>query len=1173
VSAESCTEETEALDCVAGQKCANGTCESAETFCDAITCDRGVCSFAEDGCINAMDCGGDEANCLDGYFCDEMNTCRVDLCEQNDIQCQGNGVCVPASGQCQNATSCESNGDCLADHVCVNNTCRLESVACGNAGGDGGCPGNQSCEYDASNLTASCAEPDVCQTSLDCIGDRQCGGESCLSAVSCKSDRLEPNNAMGEATVFTEVAEQLSVGGSLCQGDVDVFNFTTTDIVTPTTSGTIVVELNVPQRDLGLGTLTATLNDPDGNEVDAASVNLTADEGSVRITTPLGIPDHGTYTVTIQPGDQISSAGLNYEMGVNVLPQETVDACANAQIINSGQRVSGTTEDAASTGIGGSCLAEDESAAEAIYALELDRSREVTITVNPVLSDADATVQLRRRCLQPSTEVACVDAGGGGGSESITEVLSAGLHYVAVQSSGSSTLGNFELTVESPFSTTCGPSDNYCSDAQTAQICSRSGGQFAQVSCEAQCNPTTGLCFPPAGDRCGDAPQISSESMSQMREIDLRQFNNNYSLSQGGCIDGQPRTGGPDATYSVTIPANTTVTAAVTYGAGAQGAVYFVDDCSDVQGTCQKGQQGDDDTPSEEEIFFINDTESEVTKTLVVDTAADQRLGETQVNFSYAPIVCTPGAGSCNMAGNNEICNEKGTGVGNVEMCPLDCQAGACTGDSCSAPFNITQAASQSGGLTINAVGWNNFTNQYQGDDTCGGDASIDDIDTEGVEVVFQIDMAADQAFTATIANIDPQQASLYLKSSMDCGTTGTGCLDQIEEEGDDVTVSYSTTQAETIYMIVDTEDDSGGTFDLSAELVNSCNVGTTSCVSGNVEYCPPSGFPKTFQCTSGCTNGFCDNRDSEFCYDAQNITAAANSSSDFTAALDLSNFTNDLEGDTCGGVSDFENDGPEAVYVLDLQAGDVLDATFDNRSSSDDPALMLLSGCGDLQNSCLAGNEDSDTANVQYLAQSAETVYLVADVDDPSVSDTFDLTVDVTPQQCNPATYTPTCDGSGDLQYCGDLGQFVTYTCQGGCTGSACGTPTGGICADAKPLGNGDSDGNTYIGTNNIDPVGDGATGSCSFGENTAGADWVYEVSLQANETLTADYNGNSCCDIMYVLTTCTDTSTCVGAADDDGQVTYTAGASAETVYVVVDHDSYTNNSTYNYTLNITIN
>ena len=120
--------------------------------------------------------------------------------------------------------------------------------------------------------------------------------------------------------------------------------------------------------------------------------------------------------------------------------------------------------------------------------------------------------------------------------------------------------------------------------------------------------------------------------------------------------------------------------------------------------------------------------------------------------------------------------------------------------------------------------------------------------------------------------------------------------------------------------------------------------------------------------------------------------------------------------------------------------------------------------------------------------------------------------------------------------------------------------------------MSDGDSHGNTYVGNNNIDPVGNNNTGSCSFDENTAGADWVYEVTIPAGQTLTASYSGGSCCDIMYLLTDCTNESSCVDAVDDDGSITYTAGNSAETVYVVLDHDSYTNDASYSYNVDIDV-
>ena len=1004
VSASSCTEDTEALDCVAGQKCAVDTCETPETYCDEVTCDRGVCSYEEDGCINAMDCGGDEANCLEGYFCDDMNSCRVDLCEQNDIDCEGDGVCVPASGQCQNATSCESNADCLSDHVCVDNTCRLESVACGNASGDGGCPGNQTCEYDASNLTASCQEPDVCETSLDCKDGRQCGGQSCLDPVTCKDDLLEPNNTMEEASVFTDVAQGLLASGSLCQGDIDMFTFSTTEIVDPTDSGEIVVQVDVPQRDIGLGTLSATLNAPDGSQLDSGSLSQTADDGSVRLRTELGIPDHGTYSVSIQPGDQMSAAGLTYDLTVSIEPAETVQACSGAQVISSGQRVSGTTEGSSSSGLGGSCLADDETMAEKIYALELDRSREVTVSVNPVLSTADAAVSLRSRCLQPATEVTCVDDAGEGQGESFTEVLSAGTHYVIVQAPKEATLGNFELTVESSFSTTCGPDDNYCGDGQTAQVCSAEGGRYNQVACDEGCQPSTGRCFPPSGDRCEDAPQLMNEggmngnsNATLTRTIDLNQLRNDYSIAPDTCLGTEPtQTDGPEQTYEVSVPAQKAVTVTATFDNEVDGSLYFTESCSDLQTTCATGAKDSlPDDPASEELTYSNQTDQDQTRYLVIDTAAGQNYGDVEVTVEYKDVICTPGMDQCSQAGNVETCNEFGTAYAETAACGLDCESGICQGEACP------------------------------------------------------------------------------------------GAID-IPNDGNEYTYSFA-----------------------------------------------------------------------------------------------LSDFADDydINGAGCMGSSFDDSDGKDAVFKVDANAGDIFDLTWD---TGNDPSLYVSTDCQDVGNTCVFGMEDfGDSVSDQFSVSSTDTYYIFADHDEDSfgsLASTQTLTAKVSAPQCTAGASAVSCQGSGNLQYCDSVGLFQTYSCNGGCSNGTCGTPQGELCADAKPMADGDSDSQSqYVGINAVDPVGSNQTGSCSFPENTAGADWVYAVDLQAGETLTADYTGTSsfgsgsCCDLMYLLKDCYDTTTCVDTAENDGSITYTA-STAETVYVVMDHDSYTNNTTYGFDITINV-
>ncbi|MFB6350363.1 MAG: hypothetical protein ABEK29_01030 [Bradymonadaceae bacterium] len=163
VSAESCTVETQALDCVAGQKCLDGTCRSEEAYCEKMTCQRGVCSFEQETCVNASECS-EKGDCLDGYFCSsESNQCQRDLCQYNNVQCPEGAECNPSSGECEWSESFQND----PNHLCLEGSCRLESAACGDAGGDGGCPGNRKCEYDADAQTASCREPETCQTSID----------------------------------------------------------------------------------------------------------------------------------------------------------------------------------------------------------------------------------------------------------------------------------------------------------------------------------------------------------------------------------------------------------------------------------------------------------------------------------------------------------------------------------------------------------------------------------------------------------------------------------------------------------------------------------------------------------------------------------------------------------------------------------------------------------------------------------------------------------------------------------------------------------------------------------------------------------------------------------------------------------------------------------------------
>ncbi len=873
VSADSCTQDNENFRCVAGEKCADGQCQPMESFCETLSCDRGVCSFSEGGCANASDCSGEDAQCLEGFFCNDMNSCAPNLCVQNAVNCGGDGVCQPSTGRCENAESCQSSEDCTDGHLCVEGSCRLESTACGDAGGDGGCPGNQTCQYNPAELTAVCQEAVPCETSLDCKQGRQCGGNTCLEPTSCRADRFEPNDMQADATALLDSATDGQVEGTLCSGDTDRYTFTSTDLVAPTAEGQIVVDVTVPARDIGLGQMQMSMIGPDGNQVAMESMDMYPEDGSLRMTAPVTVPTHGEFEIVLSPGNTLSSAGLRYELSVSIVDDSALNACQDAQEIAVGQRVTGVEEGAPTSAFGSNCLSDDEQNLERIYKLNVEEAQEVTVVAEPLLSDGDVTVALRNRCLEQATELACADDGGQGATEQISDVLSAGTYYVFVQAPAQRSLGRFDLNVEGGYLTRCGPNDSYCEDAQTAQLCSGDGGQFISVSCVNSCQPSTGRCLPPSGNRCIDAPVITPPSEMdgdgngggngpQVKEIDLLQYENNYQIEPGGCINSEdPRTGGPEKVFQVDLPAKTSVTVDVSYTNEVKGSVYVADSCSDLEDSCIKGAEDSvDDSSSEETITYSNLTNQAETRYVVVDTADGEKVQDAEASFSFKDVICSPQMERCSSSENVEICNEFGTAYTQTDNCRnFGCASATCQRpDTCNDAINVTQDANTSGGVTYTGL-WGNFTNDYEGDACTNG--TLSSIDTDGRESVYRADLKAGEQLLASLTT--PGDHSMYIKTSADCGTNNTACYDFYEADpfGSTVTrsVEYIADSDETVYLFVEREDDPGSDqFTVDIEINQpTCTPPAASCTSGgDVNLCKNKGFTQqTVTCSNCCTD------------------------------------------------------------------------------------------------------------------------------------------------------------------------------------------------------------------------------------------------------------------------------------------------------------------------------
>jgi hypothetical protein len=254
------------------------------------------------------------------------------------------------------------------------------------------------------------------------------------------------------------------------------------------------------------------------------------------------------------------------------------------------------------------------------------------------------------------------------------------------------------------------------------------------------------------------------------------------------------------------------------------------------------------------------------------------------------------------------------------------------------------------------------------------------------------------------------------------------------------------------------------------------------------------------------------------------------------------------------------------------MVAGDVIEATLDNGSSFDDPALILTTDCLDASNSCVVGSEDTNTASVIYRSPSDQTVYLIADNDDSGTTDTFTLDVDVTASQCDPAIFTNTCANSTDVEFCDQFGRLQTYTCSDMCSSGTCTNPDADACfervditADAKMAG-----GTTITGTwGNFDSDFEGNGGqNCSAISSglSDGHDAVYEVTLAAGETVNATLELINVSGIWYAdpaiaivpANACGTYGTCYDGDtgnDAPASASYTA-TSAETVLILADSD-----------------
>jgi hypothetical protein len=1166
VNAETCTTATEEDACLDGFRCASGSCVNEQMFCDELGCDRGICDFENQACANAENCEGSDENCLDGYFCDADNTCRENECDADMVMCD-RGVCEPSSGDCINADPCTAEGECTDGFLCVDDTCVATEDACQM----GGCPGNQICDYDGATLTATCSENDMegCTSGLDCTGERVCDMGTCAEPAACTDDAFEPNDDDANAVDFIAESEAGSIADlSICGGDVDVFTFDTTE--DPQTEGTLFARVDLDPVDVGLGTVKAEILDTDG-AVAAEATNVD-DQGNtlgfVEVSTTVDVVDNGVYTIRVSDDGDVSTAGIRYDLTVDLVPADVTDTCGSATALQAGAPVTASTGDATGTSLASSCANDSVNLGDNVYTFTVTEDSWVTAQVTPQ-TGVDVALSLRGSCPSNDSEIACSEGAGAASAETISMAVGPGTYYLLVEPVGSAG-GSYVISYTAE-PQVCTSADDSCLDADNASICNDRQTGFDTVMCENGCDMNLGRCNRLQGDVCSTAFQVDAAT-GYSGTVNLNDLENDYDPGPGVCVPDNASsddTNAQDAVFTVTVPDDQVVVGEALNSSSDDIAWYIVTDCSDVAAYCVAGANDVGFSSSESEtVFWHNDTGMDQTVYMVLDIGDDEStIGTSEVDISVAPFVCTPGETRCRLDRESQRCNDAGTGFDTATFCDNGCDdtTGECliTNDVCGGATDVTPSSFP--GTTQVTGDFSSFVSDY---DSCGAGSGPD-------SVYVLSGVPANHTVTADLSSGEDTVIAAATGCDMDQLDT---CFDYADNGfgGDTESISFVADGTSDYYIVAKAyygSTNSGAfTLDISVDPPACTNFGTiTGCnmAGDGMDYCSNTGQLETVPCDlSGCDSGTdrCVNPTGQVCADAIALDPTGGSLTDVD--FDNTGFNSiELPSGGTANCSYFgtAGTGNEVIYSIDLDQGEELSVNFEDSSTFGTGQVYLLSDCASTD-TC-QGYDSDGSANLTYFASQTETVYFVVDASSGASSFTYDLDWSVvdTGMICQPGTRS--CADATTIQTCDEDGLAFDFTaCPTACDGGACtdDAMASDVCSATVPdIGTGLTVAivpNEH--TNTIDITTDACFDTSSFG--TGGPDAVYQAMIPANNILRVKgyQNGSGSWPAVYTFTDCADaegsclTGQAAMSSSEMPEFIYQAGASAESVYIGLDSD-----------------
>lgn len=711
----------------------------------------------------------------------------------------------------------------------------------------------------------------------------------------------------------------------------------------------------------------------------------------------------------------------------------------------------------------------------------------------------------------------------------------------------------------------CAPGVRLCQPAatqgqdDTLRVCNEFG-LYDNYTCDGTCGTINAeRCDNPAGEICLDALPLRSANdpaatMGTIASTTLLP-GSDFTLPpgrSGACyVSTANQTDGAETFYTIDLAAGEVLTVDLTASSSVVNVQIFTgcsaSSCADISfGAGSVSYYAE--TP--QEVFVVVDSTTSTTATYSLSWEVESGLS------------CAPGQTRCLDASTQGVCSADG-----LSETSLSC--GTCEGGLCLADTNLqdtcVSAAAQPlvvGGLSVFAS-YSDLTNDIDmPSPNCTG------WQTDGKDLFYAVEVPAGDVLTARVENYDDSYPLIYFIE--DCAAPSATCLvgaDVISNRSTEIGYYNDTGMTKTVIVGADNEFSSAsGGFGLSISTRPSeCTPGTSQCNATNdgLEVCNQLGLIERTPCFFGCDPAAtaCLPPTNDTCSGALALTSGVT----VTGRIEDYTNTDQLPDSTCTG---FGTAGGDAIYSIDLQAGDVLDVVMD--STGFDESVWVSDSCDlttDTVGMCLAGDDNSSSLaeNIRIVAATSGTYYIVATTFSTfSPTGSFDLTATISVPDCIPGQ--PLTCTAGDLQVCNELGFFETIACDAsGCnaTNDGCANPSGDVCADSIPLidaqGTGGPSGSAmgnFTGSDSlILPVGQAGGCFLDTSNQSDGADTFYTVSLLAGDLLRLQLTTTYGSAHLYILEECDNTSSCVRNRPrlGSGQLLHYA-AQDQTLIVVVD-------------------